>query len=125
MAAGSGSRLLPASISTNKHLAILYDKPMIYYPLSTLMLAGIREILITTNRDYLVHFKRLLSDGSQFGIKISYIVQEHCNGVAEIFSIAEDFLKGHKIALILGDNLFHGTNLINFLAEGFNITKGA
>tara|TARA_Y100000589_G_scaffold176025_1_gene167001 strand:+ start:2967 stop:3836 length:870 start_codon:yes stop_codon:yes gene_type:complete len=125
MAAGNATRLRPASIGCSKHLMLLYDKPMIYYSLSTLMLAGIREILIIVNNKFKKNYVDLLKDGRQFGLEINYLEQAEPNGVADVFSIAENFIKGHKIALILGDNIFHGTNLINFLKEGVNNKKGA
>lgn len=125
MAAGNSTRLSPASIACSKHLMLLYDKPMIYYSLSTLMLAGIKEILIVVNKNFKDNYKNLLKDGSQFGLRITYLVQAEANGVAEVFSIAENFIKGKKIVLILGDNIFHGTNLKNFLSEGVNNQQGA
>ncbi len=125
MAAGNSTRLSPASIACSKHLMLLYDKPMIYYSLSTLMLAGIKEILIVVNNKFKDNYVDLLKDGSQLGLRITYLVQAEANGVAEVFSIAENFIKGHKITLILGDNIFHGTNLKNFLYEGINNQQGA
>ena len=125
MAAGNATRLRPASIGCSKHLMLLYDKPMIYYSLSTLMLAGIRKILIVVNNKFKKNYVDLLKDGRQFGLEINYLEQAEPNGVADVFLIAENFIKGHKIALILGDNIFHGTNLRNFLKEGVNNKKGA
>lgn len=125
MAAGNSTRLSPASIACSKHLMLLYDKPMIYYSLSTLMLAGIKEILIVVNKNFKDNYKKLLKDGSQFGLRITYLVQAEANGVAEVFSIAENFIKGNRITLILGDNIFHGTNLKNFLCEGIKNQQGA
>lgn len=125
MAAGDSIRLRPASIACSKHLMLLYDKPMIYYSLSTLMLAGIKKILIVVNSRFKNNLMNLLKDGSQFGLEITYLIQNKANGVAEVFSIAENYIEGHKIALILGDNIFHGTNLKNFLREGINNKEGA
>jgi glucose-1-phosphate thymidylyltransferase len=111
LAAGSGTRLHPLTIATSKQLMPVYDKPMIYYPLSTLILAGIRQILIITNPHEASGFKRLLGDGSQFGIEISWEIQSEPNGIAEAFIIGEDFINGDSVALILGDNIFHSAGL--------------
>lgn len=108
LAGGSGTRLYPITKSTSKQLLPLYDKPMIYYALSTLMLAEIREIMIITTVHDQVAFKNLLGDGSHFGIKLEYQVQEHPNGLAESFILAKDFIKGSNVALTLGDNFFYG-----------------
>lgn len=118
LAAGAGTRLYPASQPISKILLPIYDKPMIYYPLSTLMLAGIKDILIITNEDDYDNFVKLLGDGSQFGINLSYKIQYVQKGIADAFIIAEDFIAGDTCALILGDNIFHG--------HGFStIMKGA
>ena len=111
LAGGKGTRLAPITNVLNKHLIPIYDKPMIYYPLSTLMLCGIREIALITNPEDTSVFKRLLGDGSQLGIEITYFKQDNPNGLPEAFMITEEYLSGSKSALILGDNLLIGQGL--------------
>ncbi len=127
LAGGSGSRLYPLTIAVSKQLMPVYDKPMIYYPLSVLMLAGIREILIISTPTDLPNFKKLLGDGANLGLKFSYAEQPSPDGLAQAFHIAGDtgFLKGEPSALVLGDNLFHGADFVKCLAEASARTSGS
>lgn len=125
LAGGTGSRLYPLTIAANKQLLPLYDKPVIYYPLSTLMLAGIRDILIISSERDLPHIEALLGTGEQFGIKCSYKVQKEPKGLPEAFILAEEFLENSPSMLILGDNFFYGNQLLNLLQDGLQEAQGA
>jgi glucose-1-phosphate thymidylyltransferase len=117
LAGGSGTRLYPLTLGVSKQLMPVYDKPMIYYPLSVLMLAGIWDILVITTPEQQQNFKKLLNDGSQFGIKLSYVVQEKPEGIAQAFMLGESFIQEEPVALVLGDNLFFGNDLIKLLIQ--------
>ena len=126
LAGGTGSRLYPSTLSVNKQLLMLYDKPVIYYPISILMLAGVKKILIIINSGQEKNFKKILKDGSQWGIKIEYAEQKNPNGIPEAFVIGEKFIGNDNVALILGDNFFYGQSLGKILNEIFlNFKSGS
>ena len=124
LAGGSGSRLWPITKGISKQLMPIYDKPMIYYPLSTLMMAGIREILVITTPEYNEQFKALLGDGSALGIRLEYAVQPSPDGLAQAFIIGEEFIGSDSVALVLGDNIFHGSGLGSALRHNTEIEGG-
>ena len=125
LAGGNGTRLYPITKGISKQLLPIYDKPMIYYPLSVLMIAGIREILIISNPEYIDMYKRLLNDGSHLGLKIEYKVQEKPRGLADAFIVGEDFIGEDSVCLILGDNVFYGQGFGPKLQKASEVEKGA
>ena len=125
LAGGAGTRLHPMTLGVSKQLLPVYDKPMIYYPLSVLMMAGIRDVLIITTPDDQAAFKRVLGDGSQWGIQLSYVVQPHPGGLAQAFILGREFVGQDSVALVLGDNIFYGRGFRSILAHAANQTGGA
>lgn len=125
LAGGSGTRLHPATLAVNKQLLPVYDKPMIYYPLSVLMLAGIRDVLIISSPEYIGNYQRIFDDGSAFGLSMSYAEQAKPEGLAQAFTIGADFIADDNVALVLGDNIFFGAHLTDLLASAAGRTSGA
>lgn len=125
LAGGSGTRLHPATLAVNKQLLPIYDKPMIYYPLSVLMLANIRDILIISSPEYIDNYRRLFRDGSDWGLNISYIIQPSPDGLAQAFTLGAEFIAGDNVALVLGDNIFFGAGMRKLLQSAGEREEGA
>ena len=127
LAGGKGSRLSPHTLVSSKHLLPVYDKPLIYYPLSVLMYSEIKDVLIIVNPEHLEQYKKLLGNGSDLGMNIEYICQEKPKGIADAFIIGEEFIDSDNVALVLGDNIFHGMGFLPLINKSFNniITIGA
>jgi len=125
LAGGKGSRLNPVTKAINKHLIPVYDKPMIFYPISTLMLSGIRDILIIVNQENLIQYEELLGNGSGLGINIQYIIQEKPEGLPQAFILAEKFIDGSSVTLILGDNIFYGQGVYDMIQKSIKSNQGA
>ncbi len=125
LAGGKGTRLYPITRSISKHLLPVYDKPMIYYPISILMLSGIKDIMIISDPAYIIQYKDLLGNGSSFGVNFTYKEQQEPKGIADAFLLAEDFIGSEKVALILGDNIFYGQGISSMLQSSFNSDFGA
>ena len=125
LAGGSGTRMHPITLGVSKQLLPIYDKPMIYYPLSVLMLAGIKDILVISSPEDINNYKKILGDGSHIGINISYEIQPHPNGIGEAFRIGESFIGKSNVALILGDNIFYGQGFIEMLKSAASLNQGA
>lgn len=125
LSGGLGTRLYPVTIPVNKQLLPIYDKPMVYYPLSVLMLGGIVEILLISSAEYLPLYQKVLQDGQQWGIRIEYAVQSEPKGIAQALTIAENFIAGDAVCLILGDNFFYGHGLVSILTECTKLQQGA
>ncbi len=125
LAGGSGTRLYPVTRAMSKQMVPIYDKPMIYYPMSVLMLAGIKDILIISTPRDIINFKELFKDGAEFGLKIEYAIQEEPRGLAEAFVIGEEFIGNDNVAMILGDNIFYGQNFSSHLKEAASLKEGA